>query len=66
MNADEFTEEDYLRNQLRILHEAYAKAAKPIIDRLVLIEACKSPKPIFITIEQARDAGLMPLPAHGG
>jgi hypothetical protein len=33
------TEERYLREMLAMLHESYAKAAKPYIDRLVAIHA---------------------------
>lgn len=42
-------EEQYLREQLKALHRSYMEAAKPFIDRLNAIEACK---PLMFTIDQ--------------
>ena len=52
------TEEGYLRETLSMLHESYAKAAKPYIDRLVAIQAMKPPEPMFVTVEQAEAMGF--------
>lgn len=54
------TEERYLRETLAMLHESYAKAAKPYIDRLVAINAMRQPAPMIVTLEQAQALGLMP------
>lgn len=58
--AAEDTEERYLRETLAMLHESYAKAAKPYIDRLVAINAMRPPAPMIVTVEQAQALGLMP------
>ena len=52
--------ERYLRETLARLHESYAKAAKPYIDRLVAINAMRQPAPMIVTREQAQVLGLMP------
>ena len=46
------TEEEYLHEQLALLRQSYEQAAKPILDRLVRIEQCKPPKPIYIMADQ--------------
>ena len=53
-------EERYLRETLAMLHESYAKAAKPYFDRLVAINAMRQPPPMIVTLEQARALGLLP------
>ena len=57
-------EERYLRETLAMLHESYAKAAKPYIDRLVAINAMRQPAPMIVTPEQAQALGLMPANAN--
>ncbi len=57
-------EERYLRETLAMLHESYAKAAKPYIDRLVAINAMRPPAPMIVTLEQAQALGLMPANAQ--
>lgn len=42
------TEEEFLRERLRILHESYLKDAQPIIDRLVRITANRAPSMMVI------------------
>ena len=49
-----YSEECYLREQVRFLHESYQRAAKPLIDRLVEIEMMKPPKPFFVALEQSK------------
>lgn len=57
-------EERYLREMLARLEASYREMAKPIIDRLVWIESCKPPRPIWLTVEQAKAVGF-PEPKEG-
>ena len=51
-------EERYLRETLAILQESYSKAAKPYIDRLVVIRSTRPPAPMMVTREQAEAMGF--------
>jgi len=51
-------EERYLREMLALLQESYAKAAKPYVDRLVELYSRRSPAPIIVTLDQARQMGV--------
>lgn len=44
------TEEQYLVAQIKALQQAYHEAAKPYVDRLVTINACKQPR-YFVELE---------------
>lgn len=44
------TEEAYLLQCLAELREAHERDAKPYLDRLVTIQAMKTPKPFVLTI----------------
>lgn len=44
------TEERYLIAQIETLQRAYHEAAKPYVDRLVAINACKQPR-YFVELE---------------
>ena len=48
----QWTEEDYLHEQLRMLQLNYEKAAKPIIDRLVRIRSMDTNPSILVSIDQ--------------
>jgi hypothetical protein len=43
-------EEKYLRTRLAELTRSYEVAAKPYVDRLVAIESCKPPRPIYLLV----------------
>jgi|LakMenEpi03Aug12_release.lakeMendotaPanAssembly.Ray.scaffolds.fasta_scaffold3630447_2 hypothetical protein len=45
------TEEQYLREQLAILHRQYLKDAQPYLDRLARIISIRPPEPIMFSIE---------------
>lgn len=53
------SEERYLRETLAMLQESYAKAAKPYIDRLVMIHSMRVPAPITLSLEQAQALGIV-------
>ena len=54
------SEERYLRETLAMLQESYAKASKPYIDRLVILQAIKPMPPMVVTFEQAKAMGPAP------
>lgn len=54
----ESVEELYLCEMLAVLQRNYEAAAKPIIDRLALIQAYKQPT-LLITTDEARELGLL-------
>lgn len=47
------TEEHYLIEQIKLLQQAYEKAAKPFVDRLIYLRSIELPRPIFIPEEAA-------------
>lgn len=53
-------EEKYCIVMIRDLQERYERAAKPYFDRLMLIQGLKPPRPIFMTKDEAINAGLLP------
>lgn len=55
----EGAEERYLHEMLAALHEGYAKAAKPYIERLVAIHMMRPPTPVIMTVEQAQTQMLV-------
>lgn len=58
-------EERYLRETLAILRESYEKAAKPYIDRLVVLHSRSMPQ-MPVMVEQAQALGLLPANAVPG
>lgn len=56
------TEEQYLRSQLKSLHEAYLLQAQPIIDELVKIECRKPPPPYYVYLHSTWESELLGLP----
>lgn len=52
-------EERFYREALADLHKSYLKAAQPIVDALARIEAYKPPRPILLTLEEARLHGFI-------
>lgn len=53
------SEERHYREALVALHRSYAKAAEPILEALARIEAYKAPRPILLTLEEARLHGFI-------
>jgi len=51
-------EETYLREMLAMLQEDYRKTAKPYIDRLIYIDSCKPPRPMFVSYKQFQKTGI--------
>jgi hypothetical protein len=58
--AQEKFEEEYLHEILAMLREQYAKAVQPYIDRLVQIQAMRASAPMIVSVDQARQLGLLP------
>ena len=50
-----YTEEDYLHETLAMLQESYTKAAKPYLDRLIVIHAMKKAEPMFVSLAGCRE-----------
>ena len=58
-NEGDVMEEVYLREQLAFLKKHYEKAAKPYIDKLIEIQSRRSPRPVMVSLVQARNIGFM-------
>ena len=60
------TEEQYLREQLAILHRQYLKDAQPYIDRLSRIISIRPPEPIMFLTETISLAQFLSQFEEGG
>lgn len=53
--------ERFLIGEIQKIQEAYQLAAKPYIDRLMYLRSLRPMPPMFITVEQAKEFGLIPV-----
>ena len=51
-------EEELLIEQIKQLQEAYNRAAKPFVDRLVALRSLRPMPPMLVTYEQAQKLGI--------